>query len=304
MQKKINQAVVFTKPVHHLKVPLTPSELDEQTRAFFEGKGFKIVAARKTNGSELAARDVIKEHYLMYSRAACIGSIDELGLSDEAKIRFESAFGKSWKAEAGKVLGSPALQREKGISSHELYLHWNEQFLSRQTVKMQDGVIMAWLAELDCYCINAFYPAMEENFYNPATEMTYFVMEFDPEQVSWMQFRKNILGATDASRAESGSFRGRLYAVHGDDLEFPGRDNFVHGSAGPVEGFVERIIHEPDFDMAANPVGLYLLERGIDLETFKRWKSGLSISQLGELFDATEERDTAEALGLLAGIEF
>jgi len=302
MQDKINQAVVFTKPVHHLGLSLMPAQLAEETKAFLEGKCFRIVFSKPMTGSDLAERDIIKQHYLMYSKAAYVGSVDELELSDEAKARFESSFGKSWQAETGKVLGSPALQQEKGIGSHELYLRWNEQFANRLTCKVQDGVIMAWLADLDCYCINAFYPAMEENFYNPATDMTYYVVEFDPEEISWERFRRNILGATDASKAEPESFRGRLYADYG--VDFPGRDNFVHGSAGPLEGLVERTIHEPDFDMAANPVGRYLLERGVGLEAFRNWKSNQPIAQLGGLFDATREKDTAEVLDLLAEIQF
>jgi hypothetical protein len=302
MQDKINQAVVFTKPVHHLGLSLTPNQLDMQAQAFLKEKGFRFVFSKQLTGSGLAERDVIKQHYLMYSKAAYARSVDELELSDAAKDKFESAFGKSWQTEAGKVLGSPALQQEKGVSSHELYLLWNEQFSSRQTCKIQDGVILAWLADLDCYCINAFYPVMEENFYNPATEMAYHVIEFDPDQVSWAQFRKNILGATDASKSDPESFRGQLYSAH--QVEFPGRDNFVHGSAGPLEGLVERTIHEPDFDMTTNPVGRYLLERGVTLDMFRQWKTSRSISQLGEIFDATEEKDTASILDVIAEIRF
>ena len=304
MQDKINQAVVFTKPIHHLDLSLTPRQLDEQTRTFLIDKGFKIVMSRTVTGRELAARDVIRQHYLMYSKAACIESASKLGLMNEAKEKFESAFGKRWNDEAEKVLGSPSLQQKKGISAHELYLQWNEQFSLRQTQKVQDGVILAWLSDLDCYCINAFYPAMEENFYNPATEMTYYVVEFDPERTSWLQFRKNILGATDASKADSDSFRGQLYATHSTALEYPGRDNFVHGSAGSIEGLVERIIHESDFDMLTNPVGCALEERGITIENFKYWKSNQTISQLGELFDATEEKDTFEIFSILNKIQF
>lgn len=302
MQDTINQAVVFTKPVHHLGLSITPEQLDMQTRAFLKEKGFRFVFSKRLSGSGLAERDVIKHHYLMYSKAACVASVDELALSDEAMGTFESAFGKNWETESGKVMGSPALQQDKGISSQELYLLWNEQFSSRQTCKLQAGVIVARLADLDCYCINAFYPVMEENFYNPATDIAYHVIEFDPDRVSWEQFRRAVLGATDASRAAPESFRGQLYASF--PVDFPGRDNFVHGSAGPLEGLVERTIHEPDFDMAANPVGRYLLERGITLEMFRDWKSSRSISQLGEVFDATEEKDTAAVIGLLGDIRF
>lgn len=304
MQSQINQAVVFTKPIHHLELPLTPEQLASQLKSFLEKKGFTIAQSKIVSGSDLAARDLIKQHYLMYSQAACCRSVEQLNLSDEAKAKFETSFGRSWATEADKIFGSPALQVKKGITAHELYLLWNEKFSTRQTQKLQDGIIMAWLPELDCYCINAFYPAMEENFYNPATSMTYSVIEFDPDQVSWSQFRKSILGVTDASKSEAESFRGQLYATYGATLEFPGRDNFVHGSAGPFEGLIERTIHESGFDMTRNPIGRYLLNQGIDLERLKQWNMNRSVTELGELFDATEERDTAEVLGLLDNVYF
>ena len=297
MDTSINQAVVFTKPLHHLGIPLTPDELGEQTRTFLSERGFEVVYSKKVTGTELAEREVIRQHYLMYSRAACIASSDELGLSDEAKATFETVFGKSWASESEKVLGSPCLQRAKGISTHELFLRWNELFTRRKTQKLDAGLLMAWLSDLDCYCINAFYPAMEENFYNPTTNIDYFVVEFDPDQVSWEQFRKEVLGVTNASKAAPDSFRGQLYAEY--QVEFPGRDNFVHGSAGPLEGLVERSIHEPDFKMAANPVGEYLAALGVSLERFKEWKNRQSNAELGAIFDITEEKNTDDIFPIL-----
>lgn len=300
MERTINQAVVFTKPVHHLEISLSPEALGRQTRAFLEEKGFEVVSTKQVTGSELAAREVIRQHYLMYSKA----SYGDAAVTDEGKARFETAFGKNWdhEVEAGRMMGNPQLLESKDISATQLFLLWNEKFSARQTQKIQDGLIVAWLDELDAYCINAFYPVMEENFNHPATAITYCVLEFDPAQVSWKQFRKEILGSTDASKADPASFRGKLYANY--PVPFPGRDNFVHGSAGPVEGLVERIIHEPDLDMKTNPVGRYFAAQGVTLEIFKRWKSSQSISQLGHLFDQTEEQDSDAALTRLEKIRF
>ena len=172
-----------------------------------------------------------------------------------------------------------------------------ELFTTRQTQKIGTGLLMARLSGLDCYCINAFYPAMEENFYHPSTNMDYFVVEFDPGQVSWEAFRKEILGVTNAANAAPESFRGQLYAKY--KVEFPGRDNFVHGSAGPLEGLVERAIHEPDFELAANPIGRVLEAADVSLERFKEWKARQSVADLADLFDATEEKNTDEVLPVL-----
>lgn len=298
----INQAVVFTKPVHHLGIDLSAEQLDRRARAFFEEKGFSFAVNRTVSGSELAARNIIRQHYQMYSEASCTSSADALGLSGSAKQKFEAAFGKNWDAEvaAGRIMGNPELLIKKGISAEHLFERWNECFASKATQKIQDGLLIARLESLDCYCINAFYPVMEANFNNPVNVMHYYVVEFSPEQTSWEQFRKTILGSTDASKAAQESFRGQLYAEFA--VEYPGRDNFVHGSAGPLEGFIERTIHEDAVDMHSNPVGHYLAQKGMDLPGFKQWKAAQSIAQLGALFDATEEKNTDDIRGDLENI--
>lgn len=297
----VNQAVLFTKPVHHLGIDLTPSALADLAQDFFEGKGFRIVLKKQVTGPELAARDVIRQHYLMYSKTACA---EVLELSDAGRARFEEAFEKSWDEEVacGRILSTAHLLEGKKISVHQLFNRWNNLFAGRKTVKLQDGIIMGFLEDLDAYCVNAFYPSMEANFYSEQTAITYFVVEFDPVQVSWKEFRKTVLGSTNASNAVPESFRGQLYAEY--PVEFPGRDNFAHGSAGPFEGFVERAIHEADFEMPSNPVGRYLAERGVTLESFAAWKAAQSITALGELFDATEEKNTDDVLPMLDQVDW
>lgn len=292
----INQAVLFTKPVHHLDTGMSPEKLNELTQDFFGEQGFEFVCSRSVTGSELAERDVIRQHYLMYSKAACADTVD---ITDGGKVKFREAFGKSWEDElsAGRILPTADLLQSRSLDVHQLFDHWNNLFVERKTVKLQDGILMGYLEEVDAYCINAFYPSMEANFYHPDTRIHYHVVEFDPAQVSWKSFRKNILGATDSSKADPASFRGRLYSQY--PVRFPGRDNFVHGSAGPIEGFVERAIHEPDFNACSNPIGRYLAEREVSLDEFKAWKSRLSITEIGELFDATEEMNTDEVLPIL-----
>ena len=297
----VNQAVLFTKPVHHLGVDLTPEKLDELARSFFEIHNFAFIYSKKVSGPELAARALIKQHYLMYSTAACA---DRIEVSDDAKVRFRDAFGLSWDSEfsAGKILSTADLLKQKRISVNQLFNRWNGLFRAGKTAKLQDGFIMGYLEDLEAYCINAFYPSMEANFNHPDTRISYYVVEFDSEQVSWKQFRKKVLGSTNASNAVPESFRGQLYSEY--PVPFSGRDNFVHGSAGPFEGFVERVIHEQDFEMSSNPIGTYLLSKGVTLESFASWKATQTISSLGDLFDATMEKNTDDILPVLDRISW
>lgn len=290
----LNQAVLFTKPVHHLQLDLGPDQLDRLAREYFEGKGLSIVYSKRVSGPELAVREIIRQHYLMYSKA----SYGDIGITPEGESAFAGHFGSDWdvEVEGGRILGNPDLMESKGIDAHQLFELW----IASEVRKVQAGVLMGWLESLDCYCINAFYPAMEANFYHPDTLIDYYVVEFDSAQVSWLQFRKEVLGATNAAKAARGSFREQLYSQY--KVEFPGRDNFVHGSAGPFEGMIERSIHETDFDLATNPVGRYLETLDVTLARIKEWKERQSIAKLGALFDATEEKDTSDIYPILDAV--
>ncbi|MDZ8117501.1 hypothetical protein [Pontiella agarivorans] len=297
----LNQAVLFTKPLHHLGIDLTPEKLDELSRTFFEDKGFEISFSKKVTGPQLAERDVIRQHYILYSTAAWA---EDISMSDAGKKRFAEAFDRSWDEEVsvGRILPTAELLKRRAIDSHQLFNFWNSIFSAGETVKLQDGFIMGYIAELDAYCINGFYPSMEANFYHPDTVMTYYVVEFDSSETSWSDFRKKILGSTNASNAVHESFRGQLYSEY--PVQFPGRDNFLHGSAGPLEGLVERAIHETDFDITANPVGQWLNEKGITLDRFQEWKTTRSVSDLGNLFDETEEKNTDEIFQVLETVKW
>ena len=292
----VNQAVIFTKPVHPLRADLSPEELNHRLRCFFEQKGFQFIVSKKVDGAELKAREVIKEHYLMYSVAA---RAETVRVDAVAKERFEAFFGRTWKGEmdAGRIVPMPHLLSRPGMDAHQLFTIWRNLCANDQVVKLQAGLIMGFIEELNVYAINAFYPSLEEIFYHPEVRIYYHVVEFDSSQTSWKEFRRNLLGTTNASTASPESFRGKLYGDY--SVEFPDRDNYVHGSAGPVEGFVERTIHEADFDITTNPVGAYLAERGVTLQSFSRWRKSQPLATLGNLFDETEEKNTGEIFQVL-----
>lgn len=291
----INQAVLFTKPVHHLTFDLTSEELEQFTETYFEEKGFRFVLSRRIAGEELAARQILRHHYLMYSK----GSYGDVKISESGRAKFKETFGKDWETEVeeGRIMGNPQLLEARSINAEELFTYWNHLFQSGQTHKIQDGLIVGWIGAMECYCINAFYPAIEASFYHPDNWMNYHVVEFYPSIISWNHFRKQELGETDCSKAAPESFRGQLYSKY--PVPFSGRDNFVHGSAGPLEGLVERVVHESDFEMTTNPIGAYLSGRGVTLNAFKDWKNRQSIAVLGDLFNTTEEKNTAEILQTL-----
>ena len=132
--------------------------------------------------------------------------------------------------------------------------------------------------------------------------MDYFVIEFDSQVCSWQRFRQEILGKTNCAQAIRTSLRAQLH--HAFPQQRPGSDNFVHGSAGPLEGFIERIVHERTPSLATSPVGVYLMQRGVDLDHFIEWLQRQSTVELAALFDLTEEINTDQLAQFLDRIEF
>ncbi len=295
----INQAVIFTKPTHHLRVDLSPENLDRRLRCFFEPKGFRFVVSKKVTGAELQARDVIRQHYLMYSTASCAETVC---VSEEAKERFNAFFGATWRDElaGGRIISTPELLKRPDVDVQQLFYDWKELCCRKKTVKLQAGFVMGFDENLGVYIIDAFYPLLEAIFYHQKTVLHYHVVEFDAEQTSWSAFRQNILGTTNASIAAPESFRGELY--HETPVECPNRDNYVHGSAGPLEGLVERTIHEVDFELTTNPVGAYLAARGDSLQSFSTWRTSQTLETIGRIFDETEEKNTDEIFQTLEQI--
>ena len=293
----MNQSVLFTKPLHHLGIDLSADELADRARRFFTSRGFSFRIERRVSGESLAQNDIIREHYRIYSKAS-YGAVE---LNVHSSGLFAQTFESQWGDEraAGRILSNPALMERFEINADQLFTLWN----AAEVKKIQPGLLMAWLDDLKCYCMNAFYPAMEANFYHPDNQMVYFVVDFDPARISWAQFRDSLLGATRADRAAPESFRGQLYADY--PVNYPGRDNFVHGSAGPFEGFIERTVHEAaDFMMNENPVGQWLEKKGRSLPDFCRWLQTRSLAELSDLFDATEQMDTPDVFTRLAEVDW
>ena len=300
----INQAVIFTKPIYHLPFSLTTDALRDRVEEFLLDHGFYIRSERCVNGETLYAQGTMDQHYIVYSKAVRLDTLDTLVMTEAGLSRFEERFGASWEdeKEAGRLMTTNQLITHKGLAITDLLKAWEQQLAAGQTLKVQSGLIIGFVEAFDAYVINGFYPAMAERFHHAENRMHYFVVEFDSKNCSWESFRKEVLGVTNSSEASSTSLRGQLYKDF--PVELPGSDNFVHGSAGPLEGFAERLVHEDEVGLATSPIGVYLQRRGVSAVTFRAWSARKPIVELAALFDLTEEKNSDEILPILDNIDF
>lgn len=300
----INQAVIFTKPVYHLPFSISDVDLKNRVESFFIDHGFYIRSKKQVDSDSLKSNQTMDQHYIVYSKAVRLETLDTLIMSNAGLIRFKERFGKSWEEEkrSGRLMTTKDLMNNKNLSTKDILESWEAELAAGKTLKVQSGLLVAFVKKFNAYVINGFYAAMADRFNHPDNIMHYFVIEFDSKDCSWDSFRKEILGITNSSKAVSDSLRGKLYADY--PVELPGSDNFVHGSAGPLEGLIERCVHEKDVGLATNPIGVYLQQRGISKDVFNSWRNRTPIVELAALFDLTEEKNSDEIIPILDSIKF
>ena len=181
------------------------------------------------------------------------------------------------------------IKKRYNLSNKEISDIWNDD-KNDKVIKLQPGLVVSYIKTLDIFLINGFYPYMIELFYNHFYDMNYYVVEFDSKKINWINFRKDILGATNCSKSSKTSFRGLMYNKF--KVTNPGTNNFIHGSAGPLEGLIERIVHEQSLSLSTNPIGVYLLSRNMQINQFNLWLDNQSIDNLSWMFDETEEKNS------------
>ena len=145
---------------------------------------------------------------------------------------------------------------------------------------------------------------MRGKFTTPGTSIHYYVVEFDPEVLSWDEFRGQVLGPTDPKDAPAGALRGIIAADWqrlGLQAPCNGGDNAVHASASPFEGLAERT-NWLGSSIAADSFGRELLAEGIPEATIRKWSSDPLVKYdeatakatgkaKGSIFDALEDLD-------------
>ena len=115
----INQAVIFTKPIYHLPFSITPDALRDRVEAFLLDHGFYIRSERCVDGETLCAHGTMDQHYIVYSKAVRLDTLDTLVMSKTGLTRFEERFGASWEDEkaAGRLMTTNHLIAQKGWQS-------------------------------------------------------------------------------------------------------------------------------------------------------------------------------------------
>jgi hypothetical protein len=265
-----------------------------------ESFSIKIKNIRIVNAAYLAKHNIIAKHY---------GVINMLSrnirayASEEAKSNFEKIFGISF--EDSEVWGS--------LEFLEKYPHFTPTGLSflwqnAATEKIAGGTYVQKLT-LDgqtVFIVNGFHPRQLEHF--TAKDRCIVTMTLVGD-ISWKEARNSFVGKTNPGDALPGSIRHELlinkekFGLHSVSSSWNG----VHLSAGPVEGLVELMRYNSDYEHSIvqsaqdYTFGLKLAEKLENSKAEKLLKNPIVQfnNKLVSIFDLTEETDSDECLEIL-----
>jgi hypothetical protein len=112
--------------------------------------------------------------------------------------KFEAEFGESWAEVLSENRACNALDACKRFdcTPDELNKAWQS---CNKVVKLGGGFYCGLIKYKDqeCYVFNAFFMTMRSKFVGQDNSVHYYECEWNPNNLSWSDFRKNLLGSTD-----------------------------------------------------------------------------------------------------------
>lgn len=264
---------------------------------------FKIKSIRVINALYLEKYNIIAQHYGVINKLSA--NIKQY-IAEEAKTKFEEIFKTSFKG--AEVLGSLEFLKE--------YNHFTPTGLSylwqnNPSEKLAGGTYAQKLL-LDgkaVYLVNGFHPRQLEHFIAKGRTIIAMTLISD---TSWKTARNSFIGKTNPAESEPGSIRNELLNKRSEFglSTISSSWNGVHLSAGPIEGLVELIRYNSDFEnnISQSPAD-YTFGRKL-LQTFCEEKTKwllenpfVSYNQKqSSVFDLTEELESDECIDRLKTI--
>lgn len=284
-----NSAFVFIKP--HANT----NNAQNLVKRSFTSKGIKVLEEGELTGEQIDAGKLIDQHYYAIASKATLLQPNQLPVPAK---KFEDTFGVSWEKALADGLVYNALDACAywGITADELDKAWGPA----KKVKFGGGFYCGLVnipGKKPLYVFNGFFMSMRAKFVTPGTSIHYYVVEFDPAELSWSDFRGKVLGPTDPKAAPADSLRGKIlsdWKELGLGYEPNVGDNGVHASASPFEGLAERT-NWLKKDIKTDDFGAKLIEAGVSVDTINAWSVDPQVKGKS-LFDQVEDMDADECI--------
>eukprot|EP00931_Biecheleriopsis_adriatica_P082752 TRINITY_DN5620_c0_g1_i1.p1 TRINITY_DN5620_c0_g1~~TRINITY_DN5620_c0_g1_i1.p1 ORF type:complete len:401 (+),score=112.46 TRINITY_DN5620_c0_g1_i1:48-1205(+) len=292
---RVSSAFVFIKP--HAVTDNVKKLVSER----FAAEGIGVLSEGSIAAEKIDKEMLIDTHYGAIAARAMKQQPSELAVQQKAQDEFEKAFGLSWTDALAKGLVFNLVDgaAKLGCSMDELGNKYDKLKKGVDLLKFGGGFYCGKVG--DIYVINGFYARMRSQFTVPGECIYYYEVEWDPNRLSWADFRGKVLGGTDPKTADPTSLRHGIFKGWKDlglSSEPNTGNNGVHASASPFEALAERANWlgaslETDF------FGRAMLACGIPVATVKSWCDDPAVMFQGKkqsLFDLLEDLDGRDCL--------
>mmetsp|Transcript_41129 Transcript_41129/g.110512 ORF Transcript_41129/g.110512 Transcript_41129/m.110512 type:complete len:434 (+) Transcript_41129:82-1383(+) len=302
-----NCAFVFLKPL------AVTDKMKELVKKTFEEKNIKIVKEGSIEADTIDKKQLIDKHYYAIASKATLLTPDKLSVPGD---KFKAQFGLEWEdvLKDGKALNAKDACEKFGIDADELNTMWGAAKKGGVLVKLGGGFYCAKLEKGDVgpyYVFNGFFMTMRSAFTAPGKSIHYYTVEWDPDKLSWEDFRGKVLGPTDPKEAPKDSLRGEIlsrWQELGLAAEPNVGDNGVHASASPFEATAERM-NWLGYKAEKDVWGKNLLAAGVKMKTIKDWTLDPAVTYGAKLspttksiWDTLEDMDSQECLDKCAEV--
>lgn len=292
-EQLVNSAFVFVKP--HANTDATQRLVREKlTEA-----GITILSESEVDGKTIDAKKLIDQHYYAIASKATILPAKDIPVPTD---KFESNFGESWETVLSENRAVNALEacERFGCDSAELNDAWQKSTAVKFGGGFYCGLVSCKGKKL--YVFNAFFMTMRAKFVGEGVSIHTFEVKWDPAELSWSNFRNELLGPTDPTDGPEGSIRKTILDSYEElGLKAPPNkgDNGVHASASPFEGLAEKN-NWLGISIEKDQFGKALLKSGLSKATIQNWSKDprveLPDGGSGSVFDALEDMDVTECL--------
>eukprot|EP00931_Biecheleriopsis_adriatica_P093401 TRINITY_DN67152_c0_g1_i1.p1 TRINITY_DN67152_c0_g1~~TRINITY_DN67152_c0_g1_i1.p1 ORF type:complete len:389 (-),score=88.27 TRINITY_DN67152_c0_g1_i1:26-1192(-) len=294
-----NVALVFVKP--HA---CTPQAL-ELVPSFLEQHGLKVMRSGTVPAKQVEEKGIIDAHYAAIAKVGMARDMAALGLGAGEAAKFEAGYSRTLEEalRAGEVCSAVTAMEVLDVSPGELL----QRCLAAGYEKLRSGLYCAKLEggpTGQLYVLNGFYARMREKFTAPGVVVHWFVVSWKEADLSWKNFRSQVIGATNPEDAAAGSLRARIrdeWKSLGLKEETNYQDNGVHASASPLEALRERMVWLGD-DVDEDAFGQAVSERSSLSAAVLVEDPVLELAdgRVGSAFDLLEDSDAAATLEALA----
>jgi nucleoside diphosphate kinase len=289
---------------------IKPHAVTEKTKEFvtrhLQSKELHIVQEGTIDASTIDKNMLIDKHYYAIGSKATMLNPDQLPVPED---KFHKVFGMEWSAalQSGCAMNAKQACETFNLDALGLGEHWMKAKKAGKLCKFGGGFYCAQM-ELpmpsgECrsvFVFNGFFLEMRAKYVNPGTCIHYYVVEWDPLDLSWADFRGKVLGPTDPATAPDDSVRGLIYHKW-EELGLKSQpnvgDNGVHASASPFEALAEKM-NWLGLKMEQDAFGQLLLHSGVNEEHIAAWALDPQVtydshqdSVTGSLYDALEDLD-------------